>query len=728
MQVVKKTLKEQLKENEELLKTTGYRYGLKELKLKNQDPTVYEAVWGMMERVCEDACNTAVHVSASAPMGEARDACWGILSPTGEVVCCSTGIIGHFALPPLFMKWAIEQDYENDPGINDGDVFECNAPISAIHANDIYDMVPVFWEGELIAWTFGVGHTLDVGGITPGSLVMASKDCFTDGLTLIGEKIAVNDKFLKEYERRVMAFTRMGFFWLLDTRARVAGAHIARAGVLEVVQRYGVEFYKQIVKEFVEDSRRYAQARIKAQSVPGRIRRRSCKDVMAEGKKVIFTEQDKNFIMMSGMEMTVDKNARVKMSFDGTSKWLPFGVNNGMAGLACVATCVYCNMVGFEYHNSGSYGDLIIEPAPDGSFANPYNVNPFASNGSSWAGIMGFMSMGYESFSRLYYSRGFVEEVMAGTWHCPGIDIGGTNLSGIYVVLVNVEMVPGAIGARAIADGDNTAWGCIYPNADMGNVEGLESVGPYVWLSRRLAVDGGGKGKYRGGLHLNSSYMIWPSETGTFTLTDTGITNRVPHNNSLYGAYPPPIIKQIIGDGKAHKKLIDEKKEVIFGREDPRKPGLSKLGEGNYRLTEAPILFPETLDRYSIVEADHGGSAGFGDPIERDPKLVKEDLDMTFTTLQTARDVWGVEAHYDQGLKEWVIDEDATNKRRKELIDRRKKLGVPYKEWWKKSRARVMKKDFIEPLQRTLSEAMSLSPKYAQEFTELWGLPADFTF
>jgi len=725
---MKKSLKDLIRNVDEQYKETGHRFGVKDLRLKQGDPTKYEGVWATLERICEDASVTAANVSASAAIGEARDACWGIMAPTGEVICCSTGVIAHFPLPRLLVRWMAEQGYEEDPGINPGDIFECNSQQAGVHANDIYDIVPIYWEDELVGWTFGSAHTLDVGALSPGSLNMASRDIFTDGLIITGEKVGVADKLKKEYEIRVNTLTRMGFFWLLDTRARVAGCHIARKGLLDLIKRYGIDYYKEVIKEFVEDSRRYATARIKTQAVPGRIRRRSCKDIAAAGKRTITKDQARDFILLSAMEMNIDENARVHVNFEGTSKWVPLGVNVGLPGVHAFLACVFCNVVGFEYHNTGSYGDLTVKDPPPGSFMNPYPVNPSAPYGSSWAVIWTFMSMGCEIFSRYYFSRGFVEEVMAGTSHMPGIEIGGTNLSGIYTTVVNVELVPGGMGARGVADGESTAWGANYPAADMGNAEGMETVTAFLWLARRFAVDGAGKGKYRGGHHLDSLYMVWPGQQAEWTLTDCGITNRVPHNNTMYGAYPPPVNKTMVGDGDAIKKRIDERKEVILTREDPRKPGMARLGEGNYQAVEAPILVPETISRYSVIEGDHGGGPGFGDPLERDPALVKSDLDIDCTTAETARDIWGVVATYDSRKREWVIDEGATAKRRAEILAARRRRGVPFKEWWTRSRERVKRKHLIEPVQRMLSESMSLSPIYAREVREFWGLPEDFHY
>lgn len=725
---IKKSLKELLEEADRLKKETGHRFGLKELKLKKENPTKYESTWATLEKICEDAAKTAVNVSASSAIGEAKDACWGILAPTGEVICCSTGVIAHFPLPTRLIRWMTEQGYEEQPGINPGDIFECNSPHAGVHANDIYDIVPIFWEGKLVGWTFGSAHTLDVGALSPGSLNMGSKEIFTDGLIIPGEKIGTNDQLSKEYETRVNQLTRMGFFWLLDTRARVAGAHMARKGVEELIERYGLDYYEEIIKEFVEDSRQYAQARIKSQTVPGRIRRRSCKDIQAEGKRTLSAEQSRNFILLSGFEVNIDENARVNVNFEGTSKWVPLGVNVGIPGVHAFLACVFCNVVGFEYHNTGSFGDLVIKEPPAGSFMNPYPVNPFAAYGSSWAVLWHYMSMGCEALSRYYFSRGFVEEVLAGTSHMPGVEIAGQNLSDIFTTVVNVELVPGGMGSRGVADGEDTAWGANYPAADMGNAESMETVTSFIYLSRKFSVDGSGKGKYRGGLHLSSQYMIWPAPSANWTLTDCGITNRVPHNSTMYGAYPPPIAKTIVGDGAVIKQRIDERQDVILTREDQRNPDLTKLGEGNYKIESAPIVMPESLDRYSIIEADHGGGPGFGDPLERDPALVKADLDTDRTTEGTARDVWGVVASYDKGLLEWIIDEAATAKLRAEILAARKAKGVPFKEWWAKSRDRVKKKDFIEPVRRMFSESMGLSPSYAKEVRDFWGLPENFEY
>ena len=45
------SLKEQLKENEELFKKTGHLFGYEKLKRKESDPGTYEAVWHILSNI-----------------------------------------------------------------------------------------------------------------------------------------------------------------------------------------------------------------------------------------------------------------------------------------------------------------------------------------------------------------------------------------------------------------------------------------------------------------------------------------------------------------------------------------------------------------------------------------------------------------------------------------------------------------------------------------------------
>ena len=76
-----------------------------------------------------------------------------------------------------------------EPGeIHPGDVFATNDPFygGVTHLNDVVFAMPVFADGELVAWTANIAHWNDVGGMVPGSISTEATEIFQEGLRLPG--------------------------------------------------------------------------------------------------------------------------------------------------------------------------------------------------------------------------------------------------------------------------------------------------------------------------------------------------------------------------------------------------------------------------------------------------------------------------------------------------------------------------------------------------------------
>ena len=62
-----------------------------------------------------------------------------------------------------------------------------------------------------------------------------------------------------------------------------------------------------------------------------------------------------------------------------------------------------------------------------------------------------------------------------------------------------------------------------------------------------------------------------------------------------------------------------------------------------------------------FIEFREPNAAGYGDPLERDPTMVREDVLDDFTSLELARDAYGVVFSHDHTL---AIDTEATERLR----------------------------------------------------------------
>jgi acetone carboxylase, alpha subunit len=101
--------------------------------------------------------------------------------------------------------------------------------------------VPIFWENRLIGWVGGVTHVIDTGAVTPGSMSAGQVQRFGDGYIVTCRKTGVNDKPLRDWLHESQRSVRTPKYWILDERTRIAGCHVVRQMVEEVIAAEGIE-------------------------------------------------------------------------------------------------------------------------------------------------------------------------------------------------------------------------------------------------------------------------------------------------------------------------------------------------------------------------------------------------------------------------------------------------------------------------------------------------------
>jgi len=726
------TLKEQLERNDRLLRETGHLFGLEKMRRKESDPGTYEAIWQILLNICNTGHVVGCRVSSSPIAAEGGDALWSLHLPTGEAICTSRGIVSHPGLLSLLLRSYIESGYEEDPGFSPGDIFENNDPhFGGIHSADFQTTVPIFYRGKLIAWTGSVTHVMDAGFVLPGSIGFMNPDCFSDGVPVVAERIGQNDRFHPWYEKRMRSRTRVPDWTMGDARGRLAGCLTIRDRLIALVEKYGLEFFEDVAREYIEDSRRYAVSRVRTQATPGRIRKSNFKDLAMKGKRVLLPQQNVDCLFNLPLEITIDREAKVAISLRGASGWVPFGENITPSALVSGMLNAYSHVVGFDMFNWGAVAAWSLDEPPPGSWANPYPVNYFAASGVAWAPAVVWMSSLYEAFGRSYWSRGFVEEVAAGGATTMTAEFSGTNQYGIYTAGLTLEQASNGGPARGIADGETSAW-CLYtPNADFGNAEVTELYYPILYLGRNIEPDSGGYGRFRGGLGHTAVWLVKNTAGIEYQCGCAGIRSKVCGNHGMFGAYPTWPDRPSYASGTNVKELVDARQPLVHERGDPEQPDLVK----NIRADVvewnviAPFVTPGDLHEWDVIVHPVSGSQALGDPIERDPESVRRELDDGWARERIASDVHGVVAHFDAKAKRWVVDGAATAKKRDAIREKRKQRGIPFRDWWKQEREKILaRENMADAVLAMWRSSMALSPDYANELRAFWKLPDDFTF
>jgi N-methylhydantoinase B/oxoprolinase/acetone carboxylase alpha subunit len=273
-------------------------------------------------------------------------------------------------------------------------------------------------------------------------------------------------------------------------------------------------------------------------------------------------------------------------------------------------------------------------------------------------------------------------------------------------------------------DGLDTSYAGWNPESDMGNVEIWELSLPILYLGRKIWPDSAGVGKFRGGTGFTSLYKI--HRTPLFTLTTAIHSGRVFDNAGMCGGYPAPtaLYHYAVRDTNL-AELAAAQKPLPHFEGDPLNPDPKRLVQGDFEFSEGGYIGRPFKDG-DLFEHFYNAGGGYGDPIERNPELVRKDLENGIVTLRAARQIYHVDAHSDDG-RTYTVDAARTQQLRTGERSARLAEGVPVSEWWKQERERILNRQFVPEVLEMYRDSMQLSPKWKEEFATFWQLPADFS-
>jgi N-methylhydantoinase B/oxoprolinase/acetone carboxylase alpha subunit/acetone carboxylase gamma subunit len=713
-------LDEMLATSERLFAETGSYMGLTdELELKASDPIGYEKLFSRLRGGLVSARETAMNISASPIVKELGELCFALYTPEGDSIALSTGIIVHIHTMSDALKYMVRNGWEDNPGIEPGDIFANNDPvIGDVHNADVQTFVPIFWEGELVAWAGGVTHVLDIGAKTPGGVPFGPITRLDDGLDLPCMKIGKGDELAAWHLKRCELQTRAPMYYLLDEKTRLAGCHLIREAVERVILEEGIDRFKQFSREVIEEGRRSFKSRIREMTVPGRYRSPAFCELTLEDKEALPAQARRDLVMHSPFEVRIGGDGTYELDYDGCSAWGYHSLNctpSAMQGAIWVqfTQTLVCN----DKVNDGAYLALKTN-FPPGTISNMGDAG--GSTGAAWGFLIPSFTGFPRTLSRALQARGYIEEVI-GAYACAGncYQGGGVDQYGNSSAITHFELAAQGMGAKYVLDGTDHAAAMFNPEGDMGDIEMWELIAPIVYLSRRRKASSGGPGRHRGGSSHEALFIH--NKTPFWSVQNMG-AGKMFTSPGLFGGYPGGLayVHNVRGADLRERAVRGEAYPVADGSFD--EPALLGIGgEHEYKqdnfTTEQPI---GNGDLYLLVLR---GGSGLGDPLLRPPAAVADDIAGNHLLPRFAGSVYGV-ALDDGGS----VDEPGTAARRAAIREQRLAGAVPTREWWPTQRERILAGELTMRNKVMLAESMRLSPRWAAEYRGFWDLPEDFEF
>ena len=141
--------------------------------LESLAPGDYEIGFQRTNDILDEALEVFQRSSRSS-MGIAGDVMVAIFSAKGDLVNAAAGTYLHAIIQPIIIKYILKY-YSENPGVKDGDIWAANdALYGGIHNPDQVIVVPIFYEGELVAWAGAANHTTETGATEPGGMPVSA--------------------------------------------------------------------------------------------------------------------------------------------------------------------------------------------------------------------------------------------------------------------------------------------------------------------------------------------------------------------------------------------------------------------------------------------------------------------------------------------------------------------------------------------------------------------------
>jgi len=553
--------------------------------MSNQyDPITLEIIQNSLQAAADEMFAAMRRTAMSAIIYEVLDMGTGITDRHGEIAGSGAGIPAFVGVLDKTVK-QIMAKFDQPGDIEPGDIFITNDPYNGgvTHLNDMVLTMPVFAEGEIVAWTANIAHWNDVGGMVPGSMSTDATEIFQEGMIYPGVKLISRGRPLRSVFDILTANCRMPDFLTGDLWAGVASVRVGERRILEIVNKYGKDVFIHALEQYMEYGEQVSLNAIKQ---------------LPKGVYSLEEPQDGGQVYKVTVEITDDEFI-IDLRDNPDQDKGPFNMSADDAIVA--AQIAFKNVTSPErIANGGTFRPLKVF-LRHGSVFNP--KHPAA------------MGIYYEISIRLHdlivrcLAEHMPDRLPAGGFS----SICGTLFGGIHPdtgrAYAVIEPELGGWGGSPAGDGMPGQFSAFHGETYNCPAEVAEARYGVTVDYLSFHDEDGGAGLHRGGKGVRIDYRI-RSDNAWLTVAYT--RDKVP---------PWPLKS---GQPGSPNHVIIRRAN---GGEQERYSVVSGL----------------TLNTDDVIQVMTGTGAGWGDPKQRDPALVKEDLKNGYITPEQAKRYYGLD-------------------------------------------------------------------------------------
>lgn len=567
------------------------------------DPITLEILWRRLISIVDEADSSVARTAFSSLLRDAHDYTCMFTDRFGRELAQGT-----FATPGQSgaMALGIKKLLNSYPEgyFKPGDILITNDPwILAGHLNDVCVISPIYYKDRLVAYTACVFHHSDIGG----RVASDNHDVYEEGLFIPPVKLYEEGKPNQAILDIIRWNVRTPEQVIGDIRSQIAANHVCSEKIRQMMEEAGLDSLDELAEEIIGITERTIREEIK--KIPDGV-------YFSEG--IIEQPKGKSDIVIKARVEVRDSD--IVVDLDGSSPQVDWGGNVVYNFTYAYVFMAIKSMFAPDIPNNEGCSRPIKLLAPEGTIVNCKFPAACAAR----------MQVGHFLTEIIYKALATVlpDRVIAGSGGTPaqmnvfyGRRKDGTPWHSVIIR-------GGGMGAGLKNDGN---YVFIFPaNGANTPVEIFENDTPLIVEKRELITDSGGPGRTRGGLGKREVFKVPDDDYAPLPPVNLGI------QAGRY-VYPP---EGLFG-GKPGRKA----QFLVNGREgDPY--GLTQLNPGDVVVIDAP------------------GGGGYGDPFERDPELVLNDVIEGYVSLESALIDYGVKINPNTMEIDWEETEKIRKKRK----------------------------------------------------------------
>ena len=577
------------------------------------DPITFAVVRAGFDHITRLMSTNLQKTSYSPILYDMVDFSNALFDPEANLIGQTTNVPVHLAS----MHFSVLASLRAFPeGLEEGDVVLLNDPYQGgTHIPDVTFTMPVFAEGRIIGYAASRGHWLDLGGAAPGGMVADATHIVQEGLRIPPIKLYERGVLDAKVHAIIKANTRVPHYIDGDLRAHESALQTANRELQALATRYGVETVLACMAEALNYTERRTRAAIR--EIPDGVY--SAEDwidtdgVSAEPVPIRCT------LTVDGDEITADlRNSSPLVA--GPINYPAAGSHSG----------VYFALKFFldpdAPPNAGMYRPITILLPESGVVNARWPAPVFNGN----------LATSERIADAVWQALGqAIPERMVGMTYgdCNSFSVSAVDPE-TGIPYIADDLPPGGWGGTPFSDGMNATYSCHGNCMDL-TVEMTELIYPIRFERRELIADSGGPGTFRGGLGMRQTFapINHPAVCGIET------------SRSLMGA--PGVLGG--APGRPGRTLRN------FGREDEEVLG-GWTPDGTWRICS---YSNRSLPRDNTFTNEAPGGGGWGNPLERDPARVLDDVLDGYITAEAAQRDYGVIISAQAGRM--TVEESATN-------------------------------------------------------------------